>query len=222
MSVLARAQESEMLVKAACCAIVMIWTPRGTGAYSDSEIVDLGCREALSLRRFVKELLRLSRTTVSTIKIALWYLHKTKISIRAKLQLARNAQTVLSNPTTALEYSVSDKGALQQAISDPLTCGRRTFVAALQLAHKFLQDHTYSAFAWARISYQSVAHVNSHEKALLELLDYNVFINVQDFRCWSYRLRNLVNDQERRALDFKIHNLPFDLSSDNSGRRSLR
>lgn len=210
-----------MLVKAAGYAIVMIWTPIGTGPYSDSGIVDLGCREALSLRRFVKELLRLSRTTVSTIKIALWYLHKTKISIRAKLQLARNAQTMLSTPATASEYSLSDIDALQQAISDPLTCGRRTFVAALQLAHKFLQDHTYSALAWAKISYQSVADVNSHEKALLERLDYNVFINIEDFRCWSYRLRNLVNNQERRALDLKIHNLPFDLSTNHSGRRSV-
>ncbi|KAK9897673.1 hypothetical protein P389DRAFT_131384, partial [Cystobasidium minutum MCA 4210] len=110
----------------------------------------------LPLRHFIKEVLRRSRSTCSTLQTALYYIHK------VALLLAK--------------------------VRDPVLCGRRMFLAALICASKFLQDRTYSNRAWAKISSLPVQEINANEKALLEVLDYNLFVNADLFRNWTKRL----------------------------------
>ncbi|PAV18544.1 g1 s-specific cyclin [Pyrrhoderma noxium] len=61
-------------------------------------------------------------------------------------------------------------------LPSPLLCPRRTFLAALILASKFLQDRCYSNRAWAKLSGLSPREVGRCERALGEALEWRLWV----------------------------------------------
>ncbi|TDL26234.1 hypothetical protein BD410DRAFT_784304 [Rickenella mellea] len=61
-------------------------------------------------------------------------------------------------------------------LPSPLLCPRRTFLAALILASKFLQDRCYSNRAWAKLSGLPPREVGRCERALGDALDWRLWV----------------------------------------------
>lgn len=61
-------------------------------------------------------------------------------------------------------------------LPSPLLCPRRTFLAALILASKFLQDRCYSNRAWAKLSGLPPREVGRCERALGEALEWRLWV----------------------------------------------
>lgn len=112
-------------------------------------------RGVLPLRTFIQETLRRSRTSYSTLQVALYYL------ILIKSHLPKHDFT-MSQP--------------EDASLRALQCGRRMFLAALILASKYLQDRNYSARAWSKISGLKVCEINTNEMAFLEAVNWKLHI----------------------------------------------
>ena len=186
-------------------AIESIWGP----APIDPSVT-INESSVLPLHWFVKEVLRRSRTSCSTLQLALYYLHKSRREIReivaradgtkeeyARLekQLAheRNAHTLGDSypspplsPVSDLKTSSLDRqarfNALVEAQNSPVLCGRRMFLASLIAASKFLQDRNYSNRAWARISGLPVNEINVNERAFLNMMQFQLHLGAQDFQ----------------------------------------
>lgn len=119
----------------------------------------------LSLRRYIEETLRRSRTSYSTLQVALYYL-------------------VLIMPCVP-----KSDFAMQQSVDSSsvraLQCGRRMFLAALILASKYLQDRNYSAKAWSKMSGLKVAEINLNERAFLEAVNWKLHLPEPLFKRWT-------------------------------------
>lgn len=127
--------------------------------------VDSGSRSTLSLRTFIQETLRRSRTSYYTLQVALYYL----ILVKPHVQ---ECDFPLEQPDNGLAYRA-------------LQCGRRMFLAALILASKYLQDRNYSARAWSRISGLNTAEINQNEMALLKAVNFRLHITDAVFQRWT-------------------------------------
>ncbi|KAI5282230.1 hypothetical protein KEM52_003736, partial [Ascosphaera acerosa] len=57
-----------------------------------------------------------------------------------------------------------------------MLCGRRMFLTALILASKYLQDHNYSARAWAKISGLDVQELNKNETTFLQAVNWKLHV----------------------------------------------
>lgn len=235
----------EGLVGAACIAVEVVWkVPDSQRGFITPQLgASSSQTSVLPLRHFIKEVLRRSRSTCSTLQTALYYIHKSRDVIRervraaeeAKLQLMRikssghvdaaswNGFTLPSPPygehdqyTSGSDPAPSPKNvaALLAKVRDPVLCGRRMFLAALICASKFLQDRTYSNRAWAKISSLPCPEVNANEKAFLEVLDYNLCVNADLFRNWTRRLQDLADRQDcKQTMLSSSSTLPSSLSS---------
>jgi hypothetical protein len=121
-------------------------------------------RGVLPLRTFIQETLRRSRTSYSTLQVALYYL----ILIKAHL------------PKHDFTMSQPEDASLRA-----LQCGRRMFLAALILASKYLQDRNYSARAWSKISGLKVCEINVNEMAFLEAVNWKLHIVDSIWEKWQ-------------------------------------
>lgn len=121
-------------------------------------------RGVLPLRTFIQETLRRSRTSYSTLQVALYYL----ILIKAHL------------PKHDFTMSQPEDASLRA-----LQCGRRMFLAALILASKYLQDRNYSARAWSKISGLKVCEINTNEMAFLEAVNWKLHITDPIWEKWQ-------------------------------------
>lgn len=119
----------------------------------------------LPLRTFIQETLRRSRTSYSTLQVALYYLFVIRPFIS------------FDDSTIATPDSYHDVRALQ--------CGRRMFLAALILASKYLQDRNYSARAWSKISGLNTSEINANELAFLTTVNWRLHISDQIFEKWT-------------------------------------
>lgn len=63
----------------------------------------------------------------------------------------------------------------------PLLCPRRTFIAAVVLASKCLQDRTYSNRAWAKVCGFPAREISRCERALGEALDWRLWVGKNSF-----------------------------------------
>ncbi|KAL7947670.1 hypothetical protein V8C42DRAFT_351709 [Trichoderma barbatum] len=124
-----------------------------------------GNRTVLPLRTFIQETLRRSRTSYSTLQVALYYL------ILIKPHVPKRSFTV-----EQYEDRYADRA---------LQCGRRMFLAALILASKYLQDRNYSARAWSKISGLNVQEINQNEVAFLLAVNWKLHITDEVFRRWT-------------------------------------
>ncbi|KAK3935598.1 hypothetical protein QBC46DRAFT_45900 [Diplogelasinospora grovesii] len=119
----------------------------------------------LPLRTFIQETLRRSRTSYSTLQVALYYL-------------------VLIKP------HVPERDFTMEQIDDchatrAIQCGRRMFLAALILASKYLQDRNYSARAWSKISGLNTQEINQNEIAFLLAVDWKLHITDEIYNRWT-------------------------------------
>lgn len=125
----------------------------------------MGAKGVLPLRTFIQETLRRSRTSYSTLQVALYYL------ILIKPHVPKHDFT-MEQPDDA--HSIR---ALQ--------CGRRMFLSALILASKYLQDRNYSARAWSKISGLNTLEINQNEMAFLLAVNWELHITDAVFQRWT-------------------------------------
>lgn len=125
----------------------------------------MGSKGVLPLRTFIQETLRRSRTSYSTLQVALYYL------ILIKPHVPKHDFTM---EQTDDSHSVR---ALQ--------CGRRMFLSALILASKYLQDRNYSARAWSKISGLNTLEINQNEIAFLLAVNWKLHITDAVFQRWT-------------------------------------
>ncbi|OLN96368.1 G1/S-specific cyclin pas1 [Colletotrichum chlorophyti] len=126
---------------------------------------ELGNKAVLPLRTFIQETLRRSRTSYSTLQVALYYL------ILIKPHVPKHDFT-MEQPDDKHECRA-------------LQCGRRMFLAALILASKYLQDRNYSARAWSKISGLNTTEINQNEIAFLLAVNWKLHITDEVFQRWT-------------------------------------
>ncbi|KAH7176510.1 hypothetical protein EDB81DRAFT_40251 [Dactylonectria macrodidyma] len=126
---------------------------------------ELGSKAVLPLRTFIQETLRRSRTSYSTLQVALYYLILIKPHV----------------PTHNFTTEQPDDRHADRA----LQCGRRMFLAALILASKYLQDRNYSARAWSKISGLNTQEINQNEIAFLLAVNWKLHIADEVFQRWT-------------------------------------
>ncbi|KAL8790640.1 MAG: hypothetical protein Q9213_000488 [Squamulea squamosa] len=119
----------------------------------------------IGLRTFVQEVLRRSRTSYSTLQVALYYL------ILIQSCLPRHDFTMEQH---------EDSPACRA-----MQCGRRMFLASLILASKYLQDRNYSARAWSKISGLKACEINANEIAFLTAVHWKLHIPEPVFQRWT-------------------------------------
>lgn len=119
----------------------------------------------IGLRTFVQEVLRRSKTSYSTLQVALYYL----ILI----------QSCIPNHDFTMEQP-EDSSACRA-----MQCGRRMFLAALILASKYLQDRNFSARAWSKISGLRTCEINANELAFLSAVKWKLHIPEPVFHRWT-------------------------------------
>lgn len=119
----------------------------------------------LPLRTFIQETLRRSRTSYSTLQVALYYL------VLIKPHVPKHDFT-MEQPDDNHECRA-------------LQCGRRMFLSALILASKYLQDRNYSARAWSKISGLATQEINQNELAFLLAVDWKLHITDEVFQRWT-------------------------------------
>ncbi|KAI9494478.1 cyclin-domain-containing protein, partial [Zychaea mexicana] len=137
-------------------AIASIW-PNATSTPAATS----NNRPIANLNTFLHHILKHSRTTHSTLQLAIFYLFR----IRPRVLERRNDDVYIS-------------------------CGRRMFLAALICAHKFLQDKTYKNSAWSKVSGLSVPEINHAERVMLQLLDWSLYVKKDTYDQWILMLQN--------------------------------
>ncbi|BFZ64240.1 PHO85 cyclin-5 [Saitoella coloradoensis] len=160
-----RASFVDNLVDSAALIIETIWSTNTASPHIhpiDPKTVNKQhpCGLVLPLRTFIQETLRRSRTSYSTLQLALWYL----ILLRDRC----DEQKVHGGADGQLP-----------------PCGRRSFLSALILASKFLQDRNYSNRAWSRISGLSTSEINANEMEFLKRVSWTLFVSVETFGIWA-------------------------------------
>ena len=120
----------------------------------------------IGLRTFVQEVLRRSKTSYSTLQVALYYL--VLIQHRVPKHDFTMEQPVDSQSCRAMQ------------------CGRRMFLAALILASKYLQDRNFSARAWSKISGLRTCEINTNEMAFLLAVNWKLHIPEPVFNRWTH------------------------------------
>ncbi|KAI1755773.1 hypothetical protein F4782DRAFT_368079 [Xylaria castorea] len=126
---------------------------------------EMGHKAVLPLRTFIQETLRRSRTSYSTLQVALYYL-------------------ILIKPHVPSHDFTMEQPEDIHAVR-ALQCGRRMFLAALILASKYLQDRNYSARAWSKISGLATQEINQNEMAFLSAVSWKLHITDAVFKRWT-------------------------------------
>lgn len=165
------------LVDSAAQIVETIWPPPRLGACAAAPK-----DKVLPLRTFIQETLRRSRTSYSTLQVALYYL----IVIRPHLP-PRDCD-INSMPL--------DEAQLIRAKQ----CGRRMFLAALILASKYLQDRNYSARAWSKISGLNTLEININEMAFLDAVNWKLHISETVFQKWTDLVLKYTSDHTPTSM----------------------
>ncbi|GAP87248.2 putative G1 S-specific cyclin Pcl5 [Rosellinia necatrix] len=126
---------------------------------------ELGHKAVLPLRTFIQETLRRSRTSYSTLQVALYYLILVKPHVPSH------------------DFTMEQPDDIHAVRA--LQCGRRMFLAALILASKYLQDRNYSARAWSKISGLATQEINQNEMAFLSAVNWKLHITDAVFKRWT-------------------------------------
>ncbi|KAJ5866819.1 hypothetical protein N7534_001372 [Penicillium rubens] len=150
------------LVDTASQIVETIWPLSAAASRSDAAT---GSKGVLPLRTFIQETLRRSRTSYSTLQVALYYLIKVKPHV----------------PT----HDFTKEQPRDQSSLRAMQCGRRMFLAALILASKYLQDRNYSARAWSKISGLNTLEINQNELMFLKAVGWRLHIDEATFQRWT-------------------------------------
>jgi hypothetical protein len=136
-------------------------------------------QKILSLRVFIQETIRRSRTSFSTLQLALYYLLRIKSAV---LEFENKNPDWFNGPCNFGKTSSKH----------PIACGRRMFLAAVIVASKYLQDRNYSNRAWAKISGLPVKEINANEFVFLNVVKYDLYVGEALYKRWSGVLLNHV------------------------------
>ncbi|KAJ5919323.1 hypothetical protein N7466_010266 [Penicillium verhagenii] len=150
------------LVDTASQIVENIWPLSAAASRSDAAT---GSKGVLPLRTFIQETLRRSRTSYSTLQVALYYLIKIKPHVPA--------------------HDFTKEQSRDQSMMRAMQCGRRMFLAALILASKYLQDRNYSARAWSKISGLNTLEINQNELMFLQAVGWRLHISEAMFQRWT-------------------------------------
>lgn len=143
----------------------------------------------LPLEIFITETLRRSKTSYSTLQIALYYLILLKQCLPVQ--------------------SAADKSGCRA-----MQCGRRMFLTSLILASKYLQDRNYSARAWSKISGLPLKEINENERRFLSIVNWDLHVPKSTFENWS----KIVLQVCRRSQDITSTGCKSPDSSNNGSR----
>jgi len=97
--------------------------------------------------------------------------------------------SLLTMPDTTAAYqekkshSASDDLPTLPPLPSPLLCPRRTFLASLILASKFMQDKCYSNRAWAKLAGLPAREIGRCERALGEALGWRLWVGKMPAFC---------------------------------------
>ena len=119
----------------------------------------------IGLRTFVQEVLRRSKTSYSTLQVALYYL------------------VLIQSCVPKHDFTMEQLEDTQSCRA--MQCGRRMFLAALILASKYLQDRNFSARAWSKISGLKTCEINTNEMAFLSAVNWKLHIPEPVFHRWT-------------------------------------
>ncbi|KAJ5825202.1 hypothetical protein N7474_002340 [Penicillium riverlandense] len=150
------------LVDTASQIVEIVWPLSAAASRSDAAT---GTKGVLPLRTFIQETLRRSRTSYSTLQVALYYLIKIKPHVPS--------------------HDFTHEQPRDQSLLRAMQCGRRMFLAALILASKYLQDRNYSARAWSKISGLNTLEINQNELMFLEAVGWRLHISEATFQRWT-------------------------------------
>jgi hypothetical protein len=85
----------------------------------------------------------------------------------------------------------------------------RIGVASMMLAHKFLEDDTYTNSSWATVAGMTTKKLYKTEQFCLNCLQYNLFIGLEDYERWLVRLPRYVAARNQalsnRRSGFVVH-----------------
>ncbi|KAL9096805.1 MAG: hypothetical protein Q9163_006404 [Psora crenata] len=154
----------DSLVDTTTQMVETIW-PLSAYVRSRHAVMSVRKPSKMDLRYFIQEVLRRSKTSYSTLQVALYYL----ILLRSCLP--------------SLDFTMEQPE--DSACSFSLQCGRRMFIAALILASKYLQDRNFSANAWSKISGLSTWDLNVNEMAFLSAINWKLHIPAPVFHRWT-------------------------------------
>lgn len=132
---------------------------------------------------FITETSRKSKTSLSTMQLALLYCIRLK---REQDKLTRQCASSPSDSTTL--------GADAATVPVGSTCARRNFLSALILASKYLQDRNFSNKAWSKISSISVSEINLREREFLEITRWNLDVKHDVFSRWSGMMGQCIDE----------------------------
>ena len=119
----------------------------------------------IGLRTFVQEVLKRSKTSYSTLQVALYYL------------------VLIQSCLPHRDFTMEQLEDTQSCRA--MQCGRRMFLAALILASKYLQDRNFSARAWSKISGLRTCEINTNEMAFLYAVNWKLHIPEPVFHRWT-------------------------------------
>ncbi|KAF2669269.1 hypothetical protein BT63DRAFT_455246 [Microthyrium microscopicum] len=150
------------LVDSATHLVEVIWPTSAPACHASAP----QCHQSmLPLRTFIEETLRRSKTSFSTLQVALYYLILLKAHVPG--------------------YDFTMEQPEDCSLARALQCGRRMFLAALILGSKYLQDRNYSARAWSKISGLAVSEINLNERAFLAAVNWKLHIPEITFNRWQ-------------------------------------
>ena len=151
-----------------------------------------GSKGVLPLRTFIQETLRRSRTSYSTLQVALYYL-------------------ILIRPyVPKFDFTMEQPEDTQSCRA--LQCGRRMFLSALILASKYLQDRNYSSRAWSKISGLNTQEINANEMTFLFAINWRLHISESVFGKWTDLVLKLTNSTTVPQAPLSPASLPADLN----------
>jgi hypothetical protein len=171
-------------------AFVCEESPSASSSIHDDIVRLPACKvqQSIPLELFVRETLRRSKTSCSTLQAALLFCKRAGGEV-----IRRRAQyegvTLTPDELEKLPGAASSYASLSSN-SSPLSdnfvlCNRRIFLASVMISSKFLQDRTYSNRAWSKISGLNVLELSQVERRLLMALDFNLNVSENAWTSWT-------------------------------------
>jgi hypothetical protein len=111
------------------------------------------------MRSYIYKVLSRTKTSFCTFKVALFYL----LLIKECIQTSFHEQS--------------------------LYCNRQMFLTVLILASKYLQDTSYSANSWSKMSGVPVEEINANERVVLQAVDWKIHMPKSKFNRWEIILK---------------------------------
>lgn len=155
----------------------------------------------IPLDLFIRETLRRSRTSCSTLQAALLYCKRVGFEVVRKraetegVSLSVEQQQFLKgNERDYASLSKSMDAATEASLpvgvsADPILCSRRTFLASIMISSKFLQDRTFSNRAWSKISGLNVKELGIVERRMLSAIEFDLSVSESDWQVWTQYLK---------------------------------